>query len=63
VHKKPFVFTAIMWLLHVRTTTGGTEQIRVCVSRYDQSAQNHRQKVFTRWGFAFAQGGLILKIC
>jgi len=30
------------------TTTGGTKEIRVCVSRYDQSAQNRRQKVFTR---------------
>jgi len=28
-------------------TTGGTEQIRVCVSRYDQSTQNRRQKMFT----------------
>jgi len=26
----------------------GAEQIRVCVSRYDQSAQKRRQKVFTR---------------
>jgi len=28
-------------------TTRGTEQIRVCVSRYDQSTQNCRQKMFT----------------
>jgi len=35
-----------MWLLY--TTTGETEQTRVCESRNDQSAQNRRQKVFTR---------------
>jgi len=29
-------------------TTGGTEQIRVCVSRYSQSTQNRRQKMFIR---------------
>jgi len=29
-------------------TTGGTEQIRVCVSRYNQSTQNRRQKMFIR---------------
>ena len=26
------------------TTTGGTKQIRICVSRYNQSAQNRRRK-------------------
>jgi len=32
-----------------------------CVRRYDQSSQNHRQKVYTWGGFTFVQAGLILK--
>ena len=46
----------------VCTTTVRTEHIRLCVSRYDQSAQNCRQKVFTGGALTFVQGGLILKI-
>ena len=45
VCKKTFVFN---YVAVICTTTGRTEQIRVCVTRYDQSAQNRRQKVFTR---------------
>jgi len=41
----------------------GKKQTRLCVSRYDQSAQNRRQKVFTTRALTFVQGGLILKIC
>jgi len=50
-------------LANTGPATGGTEQICVCMNRYDQSAQNHGQKVFTRGSFTFVQGGLILKIC
>jgi len=35
-----------MWLLYEQLL--GTEQIRVFVARYDQSAQNRCQKVFAR---------------
>jgi len=45
LRKKTFVF---IYVAVICTTTGVTEQIRVCVSRYDQSAQKRRQKVFTR---------------
>jgi len=45
VGKKTFV---IVYVAVICTTTGETEQIRVCVCRCDQSAQNLRQKVFTR---------------
>jgi len=44
VRKKTFVF---IYVAVIYTTAVGTEQIRVCVSRYDQSVQNRRQKVFT----------------
>jgi len=44
VRKKTFVF---IYVAVICTTAVGTEQIRVCVSRYDQSVQNRRQKVFT----------------
>ena len=38
----------VFYVAVICPATGGTKQIRVCVSRYDQSVQNHRQKVFTR---------------
>ena len=34
-HKKTFIFTVFMWLLYVQLLLR-TEQIRVCVSRWDQ---------------------------
>jgi len=57
-----FRFNSI-YVAVICTTTGGTEQTRVCVSGYDHSAQNRRQKVFTTEFFMFVQRDLILKIC
>jgi len=37
--------------------------MRVCVSRYDQSAQNHRQKVFTTGGLYVCAGRLDMENC
>jgi len=54
ISKKTFVF---IYVAVIRATTGGTEQIRVCVSRYDQSAQDRGQKVFTR-GLYVCEGRL-----
>jgi len=45
VRKKTFFF---IYVTIICTVSRGTEQIRDCMSCYDQSAQNRRQKVFTR---------------
>ena len=45
VRKKTFVF---IYVAVICTTSGGAKHIRVCVTHYDQSAQNRGQKVFTR---------------
>jgi len=46
VRKKTFVFICMAVICTYNCWR--PEQIRGCVSRYDQKAQNSRQKVFTR---------------
>jgi len=54
VRKQTFVF---IYVAVICTTTGGQNRC-VCVSRCDQSAQNRRQKVFTRMALRLRRLGI-----
>jgi len=51
-----------MWLLYVQLL-GDRTDTRLCDPLWLIRRRNRGQKVFTKGGFTFVQGGLIVKIC